>query len=73
MTGRRCSGRLLARLPAWLPFVGVRNARLRLAEVAADTDRVRTHVDAIHREYELNDWTRTAKRAFAGHRALGRD
>jgi hypothetical protein len=62
------------RFAAWLlPWIGVRNARLRLAEVRADTDRVQTHVDAIHREYVLNDWTRTAKRAFAGDHTLGRD
>lgn len=62
-----------ARLPSWFPFVGVHNARLRLAEVRADTHRVREQVEAVHREYELNDWTRTAKRAFAGNRTLGRD
>lgn len=60
-------------LPSWFPFVGVHNARLRLAQVSADSDRVRAHVEAIRREYELNDWTRTAKRAFAGHRSPGRD
>lgn len=49
-----------------LPWVGVRNARLRLREVRAEGERLHRHLDAVHAEIQLNDWTRTAKRIFSG-------
>lgn len=49
-----------------LPWVGVRDARLRLAEVRADNARLSRHLTAVETEIQLNDWTATAKRIFSG-------
>lgn len=43
-------------------------AERRLAEVEADWEPVRRHRDAVRREVDLNDWTRTAKAIFGGGR-----
>ena len=49
-----------------LPWIGVRNARRRLAEVRADGEKLERHLAAVHTEIQLNDWTATAKRIFSG-------
>lgn len=49
-----------------LPWMGVRDARLRLAEVRADNARLARHLSEVEREVALNDWTATAKRIFSG-------
>lgn len=42
------------------------NAELKLQQVRADWVPIRRHRRAVQREIELNDWTATAKRIFAG-------
>lgn len=49
-----------------MPWRRVRDARLRLEEVRADSERVRRQVAAVTDEVALNDWTATAKRIFGG-------
>lgn len=51
----------------WLmPWRRVQDARLRLAEVQADSARLHRHLAAVEKEIALNDWTATAKRIFTG-------
>ena len=42
------------------------DAKNRLAAVQQDSASIAEHVQGIHHEYELNDWTRTADLFFRG-------